>query len=105
MKKLNYSTNKALRLSNVLQYKVDLNAGMSEIDAKIIQMQSYLRTKGVSQVGPLIQYTKICYSENREPDINMYIMIQCNNYIHNVESSYKIVSSIRVPNCMYCRYI
>lgn len=31
-------------------------------------------------------------------------MLQCNNYIHNVEQPYSMESVVRVPNALYCRY-
>ena len=31
-------------------------------------------------------------------------MLQCNNFIHNVEQPYYMESVIRVPNALYCRY-
>lgn len=32
------------------------------------------------------------------------MMLQCNNYINNVEQPYAMESVVRVPNAMYCRY-
>lgn len=68
-------------------------------------MQSYIRTKGVFQVGPLIQYTRIFMNSNNELDIEIIIMLQCNNFIHNIEAPYSMEAVIRVQNAMYCRYI
>lgn len=32
------------------------------------------------------------------------MMLQCSNFINNVEQPYSMESVIRVPNAMYCRY-
>lgn len=54
------------------------------------------------QVGPLIMRTFI--NENGELDMEIVMMLQCNNYIHSVEQPYSMESVIRVSNAMYCRY-
>ena len=71
----------------------------------IEQMQQYIKIKGATQIGPLIQCSRVYMNENNELDMEIILMLQCNNYIHNVEPPYSMESVIRVPNCMYCRYI
>ena len=43
-------------------------------------------------------------NENNEMDMEIIMMLQCNNYIHSVEQPYSMESVIRVPNDLYCRY-
>lgn len=103
MSKLQFYENKVLKLTNVLKYKILLEEGF-DFNVAIEQMQSYIRTKGAMQIGPLIQYTRAFLNDNNEMDMEIVMMLQCNNYIHSVESPYSMESVIRVPNALYCRY-
>ena len=104
MSKLQYHSNKVLKLTNVLKYKLLINEEDFNFNATIEQMQSYIKTKGAIQIGPLIQYTRTFMNDNGELDMDIVMMLQCNNYIHNVEPPYFMESVIRVPNALYCRY-
>lgn len=103
MSKIKFYENKALTLTNVLKYKILLEENIN-YHVAIEQMQSYIRTKGAMQIGPLIQYTRTFINKNNELDMEIVMMLQCNNYIHNVESPYSMESVIRVSNALYCRY-
>lgn len=105
MNKLQFGQNKTLKLTNVLKYRVLIDEENFDLNAVIEQMQSFIKTKGVIQVGPLIQYTRTFVNAEDEIDLEIVLLLQCNSYIHSVESPYMIESIIRVPNCMYCRYI
>lgn len=105
MKNIQFHNNKVLKLKNVLCDKVMFGEDNVDLNIMIEQMQSYIKTKGATQIGPLIQYTRAFANENGELDMEIVLMLQCNNYIHNVEPPYSMESVIRVPNCMYCRYI
>lgn len=105
MNKLQLSQSKSLKLTNVLKNKILLNSEDFNLNLVIEQMQSYIKTKGATQIGPLIQYTRVSANENNELDMEIILMLQCNNFIHNVEALYSMESVIRVPNAMYCRYI
>ena len=56
-------------------------------------------------VGPLIQYTRTFMNDDDKLDIEVVMMLQCNNFIHNVEQPYSMESVIRVPSVLYCRYM
>lgn len=104
MNKMQFHDNKALKLTNVLKYKILLDEENFDLNVAIDQMQSYIRAKGAMQVGPLIQYTRTFLNENGELDMEIVMMLQCNNYIHSVELPYSMESIVRVPNALYCRY-
>lgn len=104
MTKLQFHDNKVLKLTNVLKYKILLDDESFDFNVAIEQMQSYIRAKGAMQVGPLIQYTQTFLNENGELDMEIVMLLQCNNYIHSVEPPYSMESVIRVPNALYCRY-
>ena len=104
MNKLQFNESKTLKLTNVLKYKILVNEEDFDFNVAIEQMQTYIKTKGAMQVGPLIQYTRTFLNENNELDMEVIMMLQCNNYIHTVEAPYSMESVIRVPDAMYCRY-
>lgn len=104
MSKLQFNENKTLKLTNVLKYKILLDEEDFDFNVVIEQMQSYIKTKGAIQVGPLIQCTRTFINESNELDMEIIMMLQCNNYIHSVEQPYSMESVIRVPNALYCRY-
>lgn len=103
MKKISISPSKTLKLSNVLIMRCRLQE--DDFDISIEQMQSYIRTKGALQIGPLIQYMNSYINEAGEMEIDIRLMLQCNHYIHSVQQPYTMESMVRIPNCMYCRYI
>ncbi len=104
MKKIQFSESKTLKLTNVLKYKVLFNEEDFDFNVAIEQMRSYIKTKGVMQIGPLIQYTRTFLSDNNALEMEVVMMLQCNNFIHTVEQPYSMESVIRVPDAMYCRY-
>ena len=104
MNKLQFNENKTLKLTNVLKYKILLDEEDFDFNVAIEQMQSYIKTKGAIQIGPLIQYTRTFLNEAGELDMEIIMMLQCNHYIHSVEQPYSMDAVIRVPNALYCRY-
>lgn len=105
MKKITTSPSKTLKLTNVLMMWCQLQDEDFDFNIAIEQMQSFIRSKGAMQIGPLIQYTSSYLNEAGEVDIDIRLLLQCNNYIHSVEQPYTMESVLRIPNCMYCRYI
>lgn len=105
MNKLITNRTKVLKLTNVLRYVCQIEKEDFDFNISIVQMQSFIRSKGAVQVGPLIQYINSYVNENGEIKMDICLMLQCNTYIHSIEEPYKMESVIRVPNCMYCRYI
>lgn len=67
-------------------------------------MNTYIKTHGAKQIGPLIQHTLLSKNEVNEIDLKMRFMLQCDNYLHKVVSPYKMETLIRVKNCIYARY-
>ena len=104
MKKIQFSESKTLKLTNVLKYKILMQEENFDFNVAIEQMQTYIKTKGAMQIGPLIQYTRTFLNDNNELDMEIVLLLQCNNIIHSVEHPYSMDSVIRVPDAMYCRY-
>lgn len=105
MGKLQFNTNKTLKLQNVLVGTINLEDEDTELNMIVEKMQSYIRVKGATQIGPLIQSTRPFVNDKEELDVEISLMLQCNNFIHNVEKPYRMESVIRVTDCMYCRYV
>lgn len=105
MNKLQFHPNKVLKLTNVLKYKLIISDEQFDFNVAIQQMQSYIKVKGAMQIGPLVQYTRTFMNEAGELDVEIVMMLQCNNFIHNVESPYSMEAVIRVPEALYCRYM
>ena len=106
MKKLQVAYNKTLKLTNACIRNLleeDLDE-INDINKVILQMDNYIRSKGIMPVGPLIQRMKTTINEE-ELDINIQFIRQTNKFINNLEFPYSMQAVIRVPNCMYCRYI
>ena len=104
MKPINISTNKTLKLNNVLKYVIYLSqADTITFDNEINKMISFINNRGAKQIGPLIQFSDI-HINGDECDICMQFMLQADNYIHNVEPPYQMESVVRVKNCLYAHY-
>jgi len=96
--KLHFHPSKVLKLTNVLKYKLIISDEQFDFNVAIEQMQSYIKVKDAIQIGPLIRYSRTFMNDTGELDIEIVMMLQCNNFIHNVEAPYSIESVIRVPD-------
>lgn len=104
MSKMQFNSNKVLKLQNILIKTIDFTDENEDLNLIVEKMQSYIKVKGALQIGPLIQYTRTFINSEGELDMEIKILLQCNNYIHSVEHPYTMAPVLRVPNCMYCRY-
>lgn len=104
MGKIDISKNKCLKLTNVISALVEAE-NLVEFNALVDKINNYILSKGALPIGPIIQKTEYVVNEEGQMDVRFYLMRQSNNFIHSVELPYKIDSVIRVPDCMYARYI
>ena len=104
MGKIELSTNKSLKLMNVLSLEIELNQDF-DLGTTVVKMDNYLKSKGAMPIGPLIQITVYSINENQQLEIHAYLMRQTNNFIHNIEAPYKMEPVIRIRNCMYAHYV
>ena len=95
--------NKVLKLNNVLIRQVRDNEFM-DIQKVAYMMESYIKSKGNSILGPMINYSTAEADENGQVKIVLKLMFQMKDPIHNVESPYIQESQIRVKNCLFARY-
>lgn len=97
------SFNKTVKLTNVVVIDVQYDK-LGNIYEYICRIDTYLKGKGTSPVGPLIQKTEYHVNDEGKLDFKISLMRQANNFIHNVEPPYTMESVLRVKNCMYARY-
>lgn len=104
MTRLQEGNNKILKLANTLIYEVQTEE-IEDLNTNMEQMENYIRAKGAMPLGPLIQYTNMTLDDQGQPQLQIKMIRQCNNYLHTVEPPYQMESVLRVKNCMYVRYI
>ncbi len=95
--------NKALKLNNVLVRKINENEFM-DINKVGYMMESYIKSKGNSTLGPIINYSTVKADENGQVKVVLKLMVQLKNPMHHVEAPYEIEKQIRVTNCLFARY-
>ncbi|MDR0919801.1 MAG: hypothetical protein LBM93_11265 [Oscillospiraceae bacterium] len=103
MNKLIFNESKSLRLTNALFYKINIQE--DNIDLVALKMENYIKSKGVTPVGPLIQHTTVTHNANGQQEISLDFIRQCNNFIDNIEMPYQMESVVRIKDCLYVRYI
>lgn len=95
--------NKTLKLNNVLIREVSGNE-LIDINQITYMMDSYIKSKGNSTLGPMINYSSVEVDENGQPKVTIRIMVQLKNPIHNIEKPYEFQSQLRVTNCLFARF-
>ena len=60
---------------------VDIKCDNRNVEHSIIQMDNYIKSKGVTPIGPLIQKTEYSVNEEGQLDIKVYLMRQANTFI------------------------
>ena len=103
MEKIVIRDNKTLKLNNVLIRSISENE-LIDIDKISHMMDSYIKSKGNSTVGPMINYSGIEVDENGEGKINIKIMVQLKAPIHNIEKPYEQKNQLRITNCLFARF-
>ena len=95
--------NKVLKLNTVLIRQVN-ESEFIDIEKVAYMMESYIKSKGNSILGPMINYTTAEADENGQVKIIIKLMFQLKNPIHNVETPYVLKNQIRVTNCLFARF-
>lgn len=95
--------NKVLKLNNVLIRKVSENE-LIDIDKISHMMNSYIKSKGNSTIGPMINYSGIEVDGSGQQKVNIKLMVQLRNPIHNIEKPYELKSQLKVSNCLFARF-
>lgn len=106
MKEIVVLVNKTLKLQNLISVKMDMSTISNDsINTEISKLNTFIKTHGGKQIGPLIQYSEVVTNKDNEVNVNIQFMLQADNFIYNVVSPYHMESLLRVKNCLYARYI
>ena len=105
MKKiLQLSYRKTLKLTNALICVIQ-KEDIEHLETFVQNIDNFIKVKGGQPIGPLIQYTNSSINEYGKLDMDIKMIRQSSNFINHVADDYSMKSIIRIPNCMYCRYI
>lgn len=103
VEKISIRENKTLKLTNVLIRELSENE-IIDIDKINYMMDSYIKSKGNSTIGPIINYSNLEVDENGQAKIRIKIMVQLKNPIYNVEAPYEIKKELKISNCLFARF-
>lgn len=103
IEKITVRKNKVLKLNTVLIREIK-DTEFMDLDKISYTMESYIKSKGNSIIGPMINYTTSKANENGQIDIIIKLMVQLKTPIHNVETPYEFKNQIRVTNCLFARF-
>lgn len=103
VEKISIRENKTLKLTNVLVRELSENE-IIDIDKINYMMDSYIKSKGNSTIGPIINYSNLEVDENGQAKIRIKIMVQLKNPIYNVEAPYEIKKELKISNCLFARF-
>lgn len=95
---------KTLKLTNVLIATMGAE-DFTNLDKFAYQMENYIKSKGFQPIGPLVQYINVQPSENGEPELAVRMLRQANGFINHTEPPYTMESVLRIPSCLYLRFI
>lgn len=103
IEKIIVKENKTLKLNNVLIREVSQNELM-DIKQITYMMDSYIKAKGNSTIGPMINYSSAEGNENGQVKLVIKIIVQLKNPIHNIDKPYEFKQQIRITNCLFARF-
>lgn len=103
IEKIIVKENKILKLNNVLIREIN-ESELMDVNQISYMMDSYIKSKGNSPLGPMINYTFAEGDEKGQIKIKLKFITQLKNPINNVEKPYEFKSQVRVTNCLFARF-
>lgn len=104
MRKISIHERKTLKLTNAVCYRLE-EVDFQDLDKVIYQMENYIKSKGAMPIGPLVQCSEIRKDKSGEPGFQISFIRQVDTHISKLEPPYAIQPVLRVPNCLYTRFI
>lgn len=100
---LEVKENKVLKLVNVVRRELRA-VPQNEVDRATYKLESYLKTRNLNSVGPLISATHGAnITEESQLGLDIDIMVQIKEKI-KVGEPYKFEKLIRLTDCIYTRF-
>ena len=103
MQKLQVSYNKTLKLTNVCIRRL-LSDSLADLENIVVQMDNYIRSKGATPIGPLIQCTNFVSTKNGEQEPEISLLRQADKFVSKTEAPYSMSSVLRCTNCLFVRF-
>jgi hypothetical protein len=103
IEKIIVKENKILKLNNVLIREIN-ESELMDVNQISYMMDSYIKSKGNSPLGPMINYTFAEGDEKGQIRIKLKLITQLKNPINNIEKPYEFKSQVRVANCLFARF-
>jgi len=101
--KIKVIENKVLSLKNVV-YKILTFEDIKEsLEDKIYSVSSYIRSKNVNIIGPLIMLTQV--RGKKANQIEIFAMFQVDNEAISINPPYQFIDVLKVGPCLYARYV
>lgn len=101
---LEVKVNKTLKLVGHLKRELR-NIQQSEVDKAIYMMESFVKSKKIQTMGPLITVTHDSVLQEREGVlVNIDLILQIKSFGRSNEPYQYISSDLKINNCIYVRY-
>lgn len=105
MKKITFLPDKSMRLNNVIGFEAQVDNPKFDMEMMLLKMQSYVKTRGTNQIGPLVQHMRLNTTEQGEIRVQEEFLFQCSDFISDPEPPFYSKESISVRNAMYSRFV
>lgn len=102
-KKIIIRENKTLKLTNVLIREIK-SIELDNIPQIYYLVDSYVKAKRNSIVGPMITCSKTVINQNGQPQVILELMVQLKEPLKE-EDEYRFKPVIRVEKCLFARYV